>query len=31
VLWPGFKGIDFRGILADVDPAALVRPEQVIV
>lgn len=23
VLWPGFKGIDFRGILADVRPEAL--------
>lgn len=31
ILWPGFKGIDFPAILADVDPAALDRLETVIV
>ena len=31
VLWPDFRGIDFPGILADVDPAALQRLETVIV
>ena len=31
VLWPDFRGIDFPGILADVDPDALKRVETVIV
>lgn len=31
VLWPDFRGIDFPGILADVDPEALRRLETVIV
>lgn len=31
VLWPDFRGIDFPGILADVDAAALKRLETVIV
>jgi fatty-acyl-CoA synthase len=31
VLWPGFKDIDFSGILAGVDPEALAWVEQVIV
>jgi len=30
VLWPGFKGIDFAGILAEIDPAALDRLETII-
>jgi fatty-acyl-CoA synthase len=30
VLWPGFKGIDFLGILTDLDPAALGRLETII-
>jgi fatty-acyl-CoA synthase len=31
VLWPDFKAIDFRGILAAVDPAALGALQQVVV
>jgi len=31
VLWPGFKGIDFRGILGEVRPAALAALTDVIV
>jgi fatty-acyl-CoA synthase len=31
VLWPGFKGIDFRGILGDVQPAALEALAEVVV
>lgn len=31
VLWPGFKGTDFLGILAAVDPSALDRLETVVV
>jgi fatty-acyl-CoA synthase len=31
VLWPDFRGIDFPGILDDVDPEALKRLETVIV
>jgi fatty-acyl-CoA synthase len=31
VLWPGFKGIDFLGILEAVDPAALDRLETIVV
>jgi fatty-acyl-CoA synthase len=31
ILWPGFRGIDFRGILAEVDAAALQTVETVIV
>lgn len=31
ILWPGFRGIDFRGILAAVDTAALQTVETVIV
>ncbi len=31
VLWPGFRGIDFPGILAEVDRAALDRLETVVV
>lgn len=31
VLWPDFRGIDFPGILADVDPQALSKLEAVIV
>ncbi len=31
VLWPDFRGIDFPGILADVDPQALSKLETVIV
>lgn len=31
VLWPGFKGIDFRGILAAVAPSALASIEHVVV
>jgi len=31
VLWPGFKGIDFLGILGAVDPAALDRLETIVV
>lgn len=31
VLWPGFKGIDFRGILAAADPAALASVQQLVV
>lgn len=31
ILWPGFKGIDFRGILAAVQPSALVALEHVVV
>ncbi len=31
VLWPDFRGIDFSGILNDVDPEALKRVETVIV
>ncbi len=31
VLWPGFKGIDFRGILGDVKPAALTALTDVVV
>ncbi len=30
VLWPDFRGIDFLGILEDVDPAALDRLETVL-
>lgn len=30
ILWPGFKGIDFAGILAAVEPAALEAFERVI-
>jgi fatty-acyl-CoA synthase len=30
-LWPGFKGIDFAGILNDVDPVALARLGTLIV
>lgn len=31
VLWPGFKGIDFAGILAEVDPQALGGLDSIIV
>ena len=31
VLWPGFKGIDFRGILAAVSPRALAGVEHLVV
>jgi fatty-acyl-CoA synthase len=31
VLWPGFKAIDFRGILAAVDPSALTALAHVVV
>ncbi len=31
VMWPGFKGIDFDGILAQVNPARLASVETVIV
>lgn len=31
VLWPGFKAIDFRGILAAVEPSALAALTQVVV
>lgn len=31
ILWPGFRGMDFRGILADVDTDALQTVETVIV
>jgi fatty-acyl-CoA synthase len=31
VMWPGFKGIDFPAILAEVDPQALAALEAVIV
>lgn len=31
VLWPGFKNIDFLGILESVDPAALERLETIVV
>jgi len=30
VLWPGFKGIDFKGILAGTDPATMARLETII-
>jgi fatty-acyl-CoA synthase len=30
VLWPGFRGIDFLGILETIDPAALARLEALI-
>ena len=30
VLWPAFKAIDFRGILAEVDPAALASLRDVV-
>lgn len=31
VMWPGYRDIDFAGILASVDPAALSRLETVVV
>ncbi len=31
VLWPGFKGIDFRGILGDVKPEALAALDDIVV
>ena len=30
IMWPGFKHIDFAGILADIDPAAITDLETVI-
>ena len=30
VLWPGFKAIDFRGILAEVEPAALASLQHIV-